>query len=170
MEFQARKDERLELAGGYFSSIYLPWDKNCLTLPSPAPSSHVQSLPSFPFSVAPHQRFSVFYCFMRAGTKKLLTEPFLCCWELHTAGVPVVVQWKWPCSVSQGCGGVAMSCGVGHRHGSDPSLLWLWCRPAAVAPMWPLTWAPPYLKGVPPPPKKRITHSTVSQTGLVLLL
>ena len=28
-----------------------------------------------------------------------------------------------------------MSCGVGHRHGSDPKLLWLWCRPAATAPI-----------------------------------
>ena len=26
-----------------------------------------------------------------------------------------------------------MSCGVGRRHGSDPTLLWLWHRPAAVA-------------------------------------
>ena len=26
-----------------------------------------------------------------------------------------------------------MNCGVGHRHSSDPALLWLWCRPAAVA-------------------------------------
>ena len=26
-----------------------------------------------------------------------------------------------------------MSCGVGHRHGSDPELPWLWCRPAAAA-------------------------------------
>ena len=23
----------------------------------------------------------------------------------------------------------------GHRHGSDPTLLWLWCRLAAVAPI-----------------------------------
>ena len=28
---------------------------------------------------------------------------------------------------------IAMSCGVGHRCGSDPALLWLWCRPAATA-------------------------------------
>ena len=27
-----------------------------------------------------------------------------------------------------------MSCGVGCRHGSDPPLLWLWCRPATTAP------------------------------------
>ena len=58
--------------------------------------------------------------------------------------VPVVVQQKqiqliamggfypWPCSVGQGSG-VAMSCGVGQRGGSDLALLWLRCRPAAVA-------------------------------------
>ena len=28
-----------------------------------------------------------------------------------------------------------MSCGVGHRRGSDPVLLWLWCRPATTAPI-----------------------------------
>ena len=27
-----------------------------------------------------------------------------------------------------------------HRHGSDPELLWLWCRSAAVSPIWPLAW------------------------------
>ena len=26
----------------------------------------------------------------------------------------------------------------------DPALLWLWCRPAAVAPIQPLAWEPPY--------------------------
>ena len=35
--------------------------------------------------------------------------------------------------------GVAMSCGVGRRCGSDPVLLWLRCRPAAVALIRPLT-------------------------------
>ena len=33
-----------------------------------------------------------------------------------------------------------VSCGIGHRHGSDPVLLWLWHRPAAVAPIRPLAW------------------------------
>ena len=37
-----------------------------------------------------------------------------------------------------------MSCGVGHRHSLDPMLLWLWCRPAATAPIRPLAWEPPY--------------------------
>ena len=40
-----------------------------------------------------------------------------------------------------------MSWGVGHRRSSDPQLLWLWCRPAAVAPIGPLAWEPPYAKG-----------------------
>ena len=40
-----------------------------------------------------------------------------------------------------------MSYGVGHRHGSDLALLCLWCRPAAVAPIRPLAWQPPYAAG-----------------------
>ena len=36
-----------------------------------------------------------------------------------------------------------MSCDVGHRHGSDPTLLWLWHGLAAVAPIRPLVWEPP---------------------------
>ena len=30
----------------------------------------------------------------------------------------------------------------------DPALLWLWCRPAAVAPIGPLAWELPYATGV----------------------
>ena len=37
-----------------------------------------------------------------------------------------------------------MSCRVGHRCGSEPTLLWLWCRLAAAAPIWPLAWELPY--------------------------
>ena len=40
-----------------------------------------------------------------------------------------------------------MSCGVGRRWGSDPTLLWLWRRLAATAPIWPLAWEPPYVAG-----------------------
>ena len=40
-----------------------------------------------------------------------------------------------------------MSCGVGHRCGSDLALLWLWCRPVATAAIRPLTWEPPYATG-----------------------
>ena len=41
-----------------------------------------------------------------------------------------------------------MSCGVGQRHGSDPMLLWLWCRPVATAPIRPQAWEPPYALGM----------------------
>ena len=37
-----------------------------------------------------------------------------------------------------------MSCGVSHRRGLDPVKLWLWCRLAAMAPIGPLAWEPPY--------------------------
>ena len=33
---------------------------------------------------------------------------------------------------------------VGRRYGSDPVMLWLWCRPAARAPIQPLAWELPY--------------------------
>ena len=37
--------------------------------------------------------------------------------------------------------------GVGLRCGSDPASLWLWCRPAAAAPIQPLAWEPPFTLG-----------------------
>ena len=43
--------------------------------------------------------------------------------------------------------GVAMSCGVGHKCGSDPTLLWLWCRLVATDPIGPVAWEPPYAAG-----------------------
>ena len=43
--------------------------------------------------------------------------------------------------------GIAMSCGVGHRFGSDPVLLWLWYRLATVALIGPLVWELPHAAG-----------------------
>ena len=43
---------------------------------------------------------------------------------------------------------IAVSCGVDHRLGSDPALLWLWCRLATAAPIQPLAWELPYAAGV----------------------
>ena len=43
--------------------------------------------------------------------------------------------------------GIAVSCGVGRRCGLDLTLLWLWCGPAAMAPVRPLVWEPPYATG-----------------------
>ena len=54
--------------------------------------------------------------------------------------VPGLAQWV------KGSG-VALSCGVGHRQGSDAALLWLWCRPVATAPIRLLAWEPPYATG-----------------------
>ena len=48
-----------------------------------------------------------------------------------------------------------MSCGVGHRCGSAPELVWLRCRPAAIALMQPLSWEPPYAASVALKSKKQ---------------
>ena len=39
---------------------------------------------------------------------------------------------------------VAISCGVGRRLSWDPTLLWLWRRLVATAPIRPLAWESPY--------------------------
>ena len=53
----------------------------------------------------------------------------------------------WPRSVGQGSS-VSMSCGVGHRCGSDLALLWLWRRPKTTVPIRPLAWELPDAMGV----------------------
>ena len=50
---------------------------------------------------------------------------------------------------------IAMSCGVGHRLGSDPTLLWLWWSPAATALIRPLALELPYAEGAALKSKKR---------------
>ena len=42
---------------------------------------------------------------------------------------------------------IAVSCGIGCRHGLDLVLLWLWRRPTAVVPIGPLAWELPYASG-----------------------
>ena len=49
-----------------------------------------------------------------------------------------------------------MSCGIGCRQGSDPALLWLWCRLAVVALIRPLAWEPPYAMGAALKRKKKV--------------
>ena len=55
---------------------------------------------------------------------------------------------------------------VGRRCGSDPGMLWLWCRPAAAAPLPPIAWELLFAAGravktkkkQQPPPEKNPTH------------
>ena len=47
--------------------------------------------------------------------------------------IPGLAQWVKDLAL-------ALSCDVGHRRSSDPTLLWLWCRPVAIAPIRPLAW------------------------------
>ena len=39
-------------------------------------------------------------------------------------------------------------CGSKTQLGLDPELLWLWSKPAAVAPIRPLPWEPPHTSSV----------------------
>ena len=67
--------------------------------------------------------------------------------------VPIMAQWlRNPTSIHKDVGSIpglvlwvrdlvfAVSCGVGRIHGSDPALLWLWCRPVVTALIRPLAW------------------------------
>ena len=51
-----------------------------------------------------------------------------------------------------------MSCGVGCRRGSDLTLLWLWRRPVATAPIRPLAWEPLFAAGAAQEMAKRQTN------------
>ena len=52
----------------------------------------------------------------------------------------------WVRSLASGSG-IAISCGVGHSHGSDPALLWLWRRLADAALIRLLAWELPQAAG-----------------------
>ena len=56
--------------------------------------------------------------------------------------------------------GVAVSCGVGHRCGSDPVWLWLRCRLAAVAPIRPPSLGTSTCHGCDPPQKTKKKQKT----------
>ena len=56
--------------------------------------------------------------------------------------------------------GVAVSCGVGCRHSSDPEWLWLWCRLEATALIQPLAWEPPHAEGAAQEVAKRQNKQT----------
>ena len=59
--------------------------------------------------------------------------------------------------------GIALSCSADHSYGSDPALLWLWCRLAAAAPMRPLAWKHPHVTGSAPKCKNKRTNKYSSK-------
>ena len=61
----------------------------------------------------------------------------------------------WAQSLASLSGLRIQCCGVGCRCSSDLALLWLWCRPAAAAPIWPLAWKLPCAAGVAFKKKRR---------------
>ena len=61
---------------------------------------------------------------------------------------------------------MAVSYGVDHRRGSDLALLWLWRRLAAIAPIGPLVWEPPYAVGAVLKKKKKSDSWTHAQEML----
>ena len=63
--------------------------------------------------------------------------------------------------------GVAVSCGVGHRHGLDP--MSLWCRMAAAAPIRLLAWELSYVVDVALKSKKTKTKTNEKPTKVFTL-
>ena len=76
-------------------------------------------------------------------------------------GVPIMAQWLMNPTKNHELvdsipglaqwvkgSGIALSCGVGCRCGSDHVFLWLCLRPEATAVIRPLAWEPPYATGV----------------------
>ena len=95
-------------------------------------------------------------------------RPLSFAFKLNLIGVPTVAQWvKNLTSIYEDAGSIPgltqwvkgssipVSCGIGHRCGSD-LLLWLWCRPATAALIRPLAWELPYATGVSPKKENKI--------------
>ena len=59
------------------------------------------------------------------------------CIQKDVGSIPALAQWVEGSSIVTSCS-------------SDLALLWLWCRPAAAAPIGPLAWEPPYAAGAAP--------------------
>ena len=85
------------------------------------------------------------------------------CPKKKERGVPIVAQRVTNLTSTHEDAGlrIAMSCGVGRRRGLDPTLLWLWCRPAAVALIRPLAWELPYAAGAALKRKKKKVKFTL---------
>ena len=105
----------------------------------------------------------------REGMRKRPEARFLFYWKKKKKiplGVPVVAQQveNWLVSMRMRVqslnslwikGSVVAANGVGCRCRSDPVLLWLWCRPAATAPIRHLAREPPYASALKRKKKKK---------------
>ena len=65
-----------------------------------------------------------------------------------------------------------MSCGVGHRCGSNLVLLWLWRRLAAAAPIQLLTWELPYAAGtaLKTHTQRQRQRKQLSKEGIIIII
>ena len=75
----------------------------------------------------------------------MVTNPTIC---ENVGSIPGLAHWVEGSSI-------AMSYSVGRGCSLDLVLLWLWCRLAATAPIWPLAWELPYAMGVGPKKAKK---------------
>ena len=63
-----------------------------------------------------------------------------------------------------------MSCGIGLRFSLDPKWPWLWCRPAAAAPIRLLAWELPHAAGVALKRKEEEGEDSIGKSwGLYML-
>ena len=110
----------------------------------------------------------------KKGFKRDIWEVLLWCsgLRIRLQGIPLVAEQKrvqlvtmrmqiWSLATLSGRGsGIAVRCGVGRRHGLDPTLLWLWCRSKAVVLIWLLAYELLYAGGTALKKKKKKKNVT----------